>query len=292
MLHRLHDQLGERLGVERRAAGHERGARGDREGQRVERRLEVAPRGGGRLLVGERRRRDLALGEAVDLVVHHQVGDVDVAAGGVREVARADGEAVAVAADRDDVEVGVGELHAHRHRQRAPVQAVEAVRRYEARQAAGAADAGDDDGLRGVEVELGERPVERGEDAEVTAARAPDRLQVRLVVGGLALGGSGAQLGILSMMTSRTSSAVNGRPSHLAWLSTCEAALAAHEARELAGEVDLGDDDARGLGGEGARPGRPGTARAPAGRRRRPRRPRPGPGRPPRARRRRWSRSR
>ena len=107
----------------------------------VHRLLEVPERRRGRLLLVQRGRRDLALGEAVGLVVHDHVGDVDVAARGVREVAAADREAVAVAADRDHVELGVGELHAHRGRQRAAVDAVEPVGRDEAREAARAADA-------------------------------------------------------------------------------------------------------------------------------------------------------
>ena len=82
----------------------------------VHRLLEVAERRRGRLLLVQRGRRDLALREAVGLVVHDHVGDVDVAARGVREVAAADREAVAVAADRDHVELGVGQLHAHRGR--------------------------------------------------------------------------------------------------------------------------------------------------------------------------------
>ena len=47
-------------------------------------------------------RRGLAGGKAVNLVVHHDVGQVHVAAHGVHEMIAADAVAVAVAADADD----------------------------------------------------------------------------------------------------------------------------------------------------------------------------------------------
>jgi hypothetical protein len=51
-------------------------------------------------------RRGLALGEAVDPVVHHRVGEVHVAADRVRDVTEADAEAVAVAAHHHGGELG------------------------------------------------------------------------------------------------------------------------------------------------------------------------------------------
>ena len=107
----------------------------------------------------QRGRRHLPLREAVGLVVHHQVQDVDVAPGGVREVPRADREAVAVAADGDDGELRVRELDAHRDRERAPVERVDPVGRDEPGQAARAADPRDDHGPRRVQLELRERAV-------------------------------------------------------------------------------------------------------------------------------------
>ena len=95
-----------------------------------------------------------------------------------------------------------------------------------------------------------ERPVEGGEDTEVTAARAPDGLQVRLVVGGLALGGVGAQRG--DPFHDDVQDVVGGERQAVALGVALdrEAALAAHEARELPGEVDLEHDDPPGVGGE------------------------------------------
>ena len=53
-------------------------------------------------------RRELALGQAVDLVVEQQDVQVDVAAQGVDQVVTPDGQHVAVPADHPDVQVGPG----------------------------------------------------------------------------------------------------------------------------------------------------------------------------------------
>jgi hypothetical protein len=102
----------------------------ERTGQRarIDRGVGVAV--GGRLrLVAERRgRTGLPLGQTVDLVVHHEIGDVGVAPRGVHEVIAADGDAVAVAAHRDHREVGSGQLDAGGDGERTSVQRIDAVR--------------------------------------------------------------------------------------------------------------------------------------------------------------------
>ena len=60
--------------------------------------------------VGLGGRRRLALGHAVDVVVHHDVGQVDVAPAGVQEVVAADRVAVAVAAGDEHREIGPRDL--------------------------------------------------------------------------------------------------------------------------------------------------------------------------------------
>src|SRR5208283_5359851 len=127
--------------------GDEAGAVGQHVEQRVHRLLQAAvERGGGdpALLGGGR---ELALGQAVDLVVHDHVGDVHVAPDRVGDVAAADGEAVAVAARRQHQEVRVGHLDALGDGQGPAVDAVEAVGGGVAGDAAGAADAGDEGDL-------------------------------------------------------------------------------------------------------------------------------------------------
>ena len=91
--------------------------------------------------------RGLVLGQAVDEVVHDDVGEVDVLARGVVEVVAADRVAVAVAAEDEDVEVGPGKADAGGERQGAAVDEVEAVAVDEVGEARRAADAGDGDDL-------------------------------------------------------------------------------------------------------------------------------------------------
>ena len=126
-------QIDEGLRVSREAAADPGRAEGDRELARVDGRLRIAPVRGLGLVAGRRRGRGLALRQAVDLVVHHEVRDVEVAARGVEEVVAADRDAVAVAADRDDVELRPRELDTARERERAAVDAVEAERRRRSR---------------------------------------------------------------------------------------------------------------------------------------------------------------
>ena len=95
-----------------RPLGHEAGAEREHVEQRVHRTLHRAVR---RRHGGEppaRRRRELALGEAVDLVVHDDVGHVDVAAACMNEVIAADGCAVAVTAAENDIHLRLCHLDA------------------------------------------------------------------------------------------------------------------------------------------------------------------------------------
>src|SRR6185503_17523305 len=71
-------------------------------------------------------RRGLPGRQAVDLVVHDDVGQVDVAPHRVQEVVAADAVAVAVAAGHDRLHLVVGQRGAGRDGQRATVQRVHA----------------------------------------------------------------------------------------------------------------------------------------------------------------------
>ncbi len=163
-------------------APDERRAVHQRVANRVDRHVMRAVRRGLRAHRLRRGRGDLPLRQAVDLVVHHDGRDVEVAACGVRQVARADGEVVAVAAECDHREVRSRHLDAGGGGQRATMDAVVAVGIDEAGEAAGAADAGDDTEIVLIHVHRDERFVERREDAEVAAPRAPDRAQAGTVM--------------------------------------------------------------------------------------------------------------
>ena len=128
VLDRFLDELREVLDVGAEApsdisrAVHDRGRKG------IDGKLEVSEGRALGLHVGAAGGRDLARGQAVDLVVHHQVGEVDVAARGMHQVVSADAVAVPVAAGRDHGELVVPQLGARRYRERAPVQGVHTVR--------------------------------------------------------------------------------------------------------------------------------------------------------------------
>ena len=155
---------------------------GQQHHQGVQRQVAVVVGRGFRLETEHRGRRDLPLGEAVDAVVEQQVGDVDVAPGGMRDVAAADREAVAVAADHDHRQAVVRHLDAGRDRQRPAVQAVKAVGVHEEREARRAADARDDHRVLGRDAELVHGAGDALGHAEIAAAGTPGRQRLRAVL--------------------------------------------------------------------------------------------------------------
>src|SRR5690606_26503556 len=69
----------------------------------------------------------LTLGQAVDMVVHHDVRDVGISAYRVNEVAHPDGKPVTIAAHSQHRQVPVRQLDSRGRRQRPPVDHVEVV---------------------------------------------------------------------------------------------------------------------------------------------------------------------
>src|SRR5207244_10833976 len=90
-----------------------------------------------------RLRRGLLLGQAIDKVVHDEIGHVDVLARAVIDMVPADGETVAVATEQEDVEIGPGEADAGRERDGAAVDVVHAVAVDEIRKARRTTDPGE-----------------------------------------------------------------------------------------------------------------------------------------------------
>ena len=66
-------------------------------------------------------------GQTVDLVVHHDVGQVHIPAGGVGEMVSADAIGIAIPARNDDGEFMIGHLGAGRHCQSPTVNRVHAI---------------------------------------------------------------------------------------------------------------------------------------------------------------------
>ena len=210
------EHLGHVLAVHVVRAGDERRLRAERDRDRVERVVERAERRRLRDLAHLARRRVLALGEAVDLVVEHEDLHVHVAAQRVDEVVAADREHVAVAADHPHVEVGTGERDTGRDRRRAAVDRVNAVGVHVVRQARRAADARHEHEVFGLDAGLGQHELDGGEDAVVTAARAPANFLVRLEVLARQLHRRAvvviAHSSIISRICSSRSAAWNGTP--------------------------------------------------------------------------------
>ncbi len=130
------------------------GAHGQR-GQ-VEGTVDAAVGGRGGEGAGGRGGRELAAGHAVDVVVEHDHGEVDVPAGGVDQVVAADGGAVAVAGDDDDGELGLGHLDARGEGDGPAMGGVQGVVVHIAGGPGGAADTGDDDHLVAVKPQVGD----------------------------------------------------------------------------------------------------------------------------------------
>ena len=182
MLDRFRQHVGGLVGIAGEAAGDEVGARGERDHQRMERPHFGAARRQRGVEFRLRGRRGLALGHAVDVVVHDDVSHVDVAPAGVQEVVAADRVAVAVAARDHDRQIRPRHFQAGGERQRTAVHAVEAVAIGVGGNARRAADAGHDADLFRRQAQLREGAAERHQHVIIAAAGAPDRLHVGFVV--------------------------------------------------------------------------------------------------------------
>ena len=132
--------------------------------------------------------RELALGQAVNAVVLHDIDHVDAAADRMRELAKADRGRVAVAGDAEIDQVAVGEIGAGQHRRHAPVHRIEAVRIAEeiGRRLRRAADAGNLGHAVRLDRQLEAGLDDRGGDRVVAAAGAQRRHRAFVVAVGVA----------------------------------------------------------------------------------------------------------
>ncbi len=180
---RLEDDVVENLGDPIDGLGDEGDVRhAQRHRERVERLEAGAARRRVALEAPRRRRRSLLLRQAVDLVVVQQHGQVHVVTDRVNPVRGTDAAAVAVAGDHPHVEVGPGHGEPGRDRRRPAVDRVHPVGVHVVREAARAADAGDEHGLLGRQLLVAAQPLHGRQDAVVTASGAPARCRVALVV--------------------------------------------------------------------------------------------------------------
>ena len=109
--------------------------RGDQFFHRIDRLIDRAGGVGLGFEPDRRRRRGLFLRQAIDEVVHDEVGHVDVLARAVIEMIAADGESVAVTSEQEHVEIRPGETNAGGERNGAAMNEVRAVAIDEIRKA-------------------------------------------------------------------------------------------------------------------------------------------------------------
>src|SRR5215510_3831989 len=199
-------------------AGHERRAAAERERERVDRAIHRAHRRRLRHLAELAGRRVLPLREPVDPVVEEQDGQVHVAAQDVQHVVAADREPVAVTRDHEDLQLGPRHPEPGGDRRRPAVDRVEAVGVHVVREAARAADSGNEDDVLLGNPQVGHRFLDRRQDGVVAAARAPAHVLIRLEVllrvlrRFLGLARTHALLPRSWLMASWISSEASGRP--------------------------------------------------------------------------------
>ena len=170
------DDIGHVPGLARKGPGNVGGAGDNGQSDGIERHFDVAPgsglgahllHGGGGGLAGR---------QSVDLVVHDDIGEVQVAAHGVHEVAQTDAVTVAIPAGDHHVHVLVGELDPGSHGHGPAMQAVDAIGMDVARQVGRAADPGDREQLLGLDAQFSGRHLDAPENTEIAAARTPVRI--------------------------------------------------------------------------------------------------------------------
>lgn len=113
VLYRLHQNVRQNCGLCAEASGNKRCPEGYGKNRRVERNLGWAFRSGFGDLCLMRCGRCLSLGQPIDKVVHHNIGDIKIAAAGVRKMRRANGQPIAISTHNHNIQVRVAYLNAH-----------------------------------------------------------------------------------------------------------------------------------------------------------------------------------
>jgi hypothetical protein len=169
-------KLGQMLRVAAKGACDKRGAIHDGRSNRIDRRLHAAKRRALGLHPTATGRGHLAGGQSVDLVVHHQVSQVNVPAGRVREMVSANSITVAVTARGNDRQLVICHLYTRGYCQGPSVKSVHAVRVEEPGEIGGATDPADGHDLVRPSPQLGADLLQAVQDSEVAAARTPVRV--------------------------------------------------------------------------------------------------------------------
>ena len=162
-------------------------------------------------------RRDLALGQTVDLVVEQDDIEIDVAPQGMHQVISANTEPVAITRNHPDVEVGIRQLGARGHRWSPAVNRVKTVGGHVVGETRRAPDPRNEDAVLTRHLQVGQGLLNRLENGIVATPRAPADLLVRGKVLRLELGQYAVAHGVLPVssrwtMAASMSAIRNGRP--------------------------------------------------------------------------------
>src|SRR6266404_777341 len=183
MLDTLLNQLGEMLLFGAVTARDEGSARGQSQGNGINRRFDVAKGHAFRLHADATGWRRLAGGQAVDLVVHDDVEQVHIAAHGVDEMVAADAETVTVAASHEHGEFMIGELQTGGHGEGTAVEGVHAVGIHVAGKIGGTSDAADGDDVVVRYAEFDEGFLYGSKHTEIAASGTPVRIDSAFHIG-------------------------------------------------------------------------------------------------------------
>src|SRR5262249_10517277 len=151
---------------------------GKRHRQRVERVIDDAVGRRFVLLAKLRRRRILALRQAVDAIVEEQDVDIEVAPDRVNKVIAADRQGVPIAGDYPPRQLRIRYLDAGGDRRGPAMNAMKAIGIHVVREAAGAADARYEDHVLAFDAELGHHFLHLREDGVIAAAGTPADLLI------------------------------------------------------------------------------------------------------------------
>src|SRR5947208_4781158 len=172
LLHQL-DQV---FGLTAEPSSDKRRACGQGQADRIDRLLDVSEWHTFRLHTFSARRRGLACGQTINLVVHCDVEQIDIPAHRVNKVIAADSESVTVTACDDYAEVVIRKLDAGRYRQRPAVKRMHAVSVNEPREVRRTSNTADGDNIVGLDLEFDKRLLERRQHTEIAATGAPVRI--------------------------------------------------------------------------------------------------------------------
>src|SRR6059036_3380159 len=169
-------QLDQMFGLAAETARDKRSTYGQGQADRIDRFLDVSEWHTFRLHTFSARRRGLACGQTINLVVHRQIQQIDIPAHRVNKVIAADSESVTVTACDDYAEVVIRKLDAGRYRQRPAVKRMHAVSVNEPREVRRTSNTADGDNIVGLDLEFDKRLLERRQHTEIAATGAPVRI--------------------------------------------------------------------------------------------------------------------